>query len=179
MDHPQSGTAQANSWLLEISRCHLPSRCQSQWKTRYLVTKIQDRTGGRVNWIRKESTEDKNSYFTRITRLQKIRNQPIIWRTGGGSDLGFEVRTGDSNPNLVRSFSLRGPPATWDSDDARDFLVQPQWTDVCVSIRKNRTWFLRAKPPFKWLRPLGIFKSWTKLLGTSPCKLGCFARKCQ
>lgn len=126
-------------WLKKL----LPhSGCQG-----IFLSKVHDRSGGKPWWIPKDPNESRDSYFARVAKLKQSRLQPMIWRNGGSSDLGFEARASDVAQNHARTFSLKGTPRTWDSFDLQEFLTGQGWGDISVSSKKNQTWFLRAKPP--------------------------------
>ena len=72
------------------------------------VNKVNDRSGGPVFWIKRLADETREAYFRRVTQLRKERQQVIIWRQGGGQDLGFGRLPQDEKPTPSRIVAIRG-----------------------------------------------------------------------
>ena len=100
-------------------------------------------------WITREQGESDDSYHRRVIHLKTQRNQPMIYRFGKGSTLGFPRKEDDVIPNRTKGLTIHGIPRTWNPDDVSVFLSSQEWSEVNLINHKGRTWFFHGKPPEK------------------------------
>ena len=110
------------------------------------LRKPQER-GPKPFWIRRLDKEGRDKYFRRVAALQKERGQPILYRAGGGSDLGFEAKDADEEPARAKQLVMQGFPRAWEEEEALRFLSDQKWTDVSFGARRGKRWYLKAMPP--------------------------------
>ena len=111
------------------------------------VNKVNDRTGGPVFWVKRSTDETREAYFRRVSKLQQERQQAIIWRQGGGQDLGFGRTDKDIPPTASRMVAMRGLPAMWDDDDIVSVMHSQKWTNFQVTSRKKKCSYGKGFPP--------------------------------
>ena len=111
------------------------------------VTKVKDRSGGSIFWIKRLENETREAYFRRVSKLQKERQQAIVWRQGGGQDLGFGRTDKDENLNPSRIVTIRGLPEQWDDEDIVSFMHNQKWTQFVVTSRKKKCTYGKGFPP--------------------------------
>ena len=111
------------------------------------VTKVKDRSGGSIFWIKRLENETREAYFRRVSKLQKERQQAIVWRQGGGQDLGFGRTDKDENLNPSRIVTIRGLPEQWDDEDIVSFMHSQKWTQFAVTSRKKKCTYGKGFPP--------------------------------
>ena len=78
------------------------------------------------------------------------RNQPLIFRAGGGSDFGFPTtQTGDVRAASPKHVTLRGAPRNWTDTEVCSFLEGQKWTDVRTTSKIKGVWHLMMSVPPK------------------------------
>ena len=99
-------------------------------------------------WTKRLKDESRESYFRRVLGLSKRRAQPIIYRSGGGSDLGFPAWIdGDAVEARPKHVLVRGVPRVWVDEDVVSFLTGLSWSEVKVTSRVRGVWHVMAVPP--------------------------------
>ena len=79
--------------------------------------------------------------------MSKKRAQPLIHRSGGGSDLGFPSWVdGDTVVPRAKHILLRGAWKARIDEDVNAYLIGLKWTDVRVTFKLRGTWHLMAIP---------------------------------
>ena len=111
------------------------------------INKVNDRSGGPVFWVKRLTDETREAYFRRVSKLQKERQQAIIWRQGGGQDLGFGRTANDAPATSSRIVALRGLPTMWDNDEIVSFMRGQNWKDFEVTSRKKKCSYGKGVPP--------------------------------
>ncbi|CAE7676109.1 xynB [Symbiodinium sp. CCMP2592] len=99
-------------------------------------------------WTKRLKDESRESYFRRVLGLSKKRAQPIIHRSGGGSDLGFPAwLDGDALEARPKHVLVRSVPRAWVDEDVVSFLAGLSWSEVKVTSRVRGVWHVMATPP--------------------------------
>ena len=89
-------------------------------------------------WIRVLPNESREAYFLRAMALKRTRTQPILFRPGGGHDLGFPRLPQDCDGSWARHFTAAGIRQAWDPTDVSHFLKSQSWKQVGqVTKRRN------------------------------------------
>lgn len=111
------------------------------------INRVQSRTENRPCWIRKEQTESREGYFRRVAKMQTERKQSILWRQGGGSDLGFPALSSDEVLTSKKILSIHGIPKQWTAVDVEDLFNNIGWAKFSTSSFRKGTWFASGTPP--------------------------------
>eukprot|EP00438_Fugacium_kawagutii_P026866 Skav221162 [mRNA] locus=scaffold85:207301:216528:+ [translate_table: standard] len=111
------------------------------------VNRVQSRTETRPCWIRKEPNESREGYFRRVATIQSERKQNILWRQGGGNDLGFPALSSDEVLNTKKILSIHGIPKQWTAVDVEDLFHNIGWTQFSTSSFRRGTWYASGTPP--------------------------------
>ena len=111
------------------------------------TTKVGDRSGPAVFWHRKEAKENASTYFRRISAIAAARSEPLLWRSGGGHELGLAKTPEDLYENAKRAVSIQGIPRSWDPLDISTFFHNQGWENVEVSHRHRGAWVAHGTPP--------------------------------
>ena len=105
-------------------------------------------------WIRTLPGEARESYYLRVLSLKRQRTQPVLFRPGGGHDLGFPRLPQDHDDRWARHFTATGIPRAWDSTDVAHFFRSQNWSQLEQVSKRRNCWF------FKALAPEGAQTSW-------------------
>ena len=111
------------------------------------VTKVGDRSGPAAFWHRKEPKEHDSTYFRRLSAIAAARHEPLLWRSGGGQELGLARTAEDTYGTNKRGLSIQGIPRGWDPGDISSFFLQQGWTNLEVSHRNRNVWVAHGTPP--------------------------------
>ncbi|CAE7291950.1 JNK [Symbiodinium sp. CCMP2592] len=110
------------------------------------VTRLRkpQEVGPKPFWIRRLDKEEREKYYRRVVAMHKERGQAILFRAGGGSDLGFEAKDSDDEPARAKQLVMQGFPREWGEEEAHKFLSDLKWSDVSFSARRGKRWYLKA-----------------------------------
>ena len=105
-------------------------------------------------WVRREKDEPREKYFRRSFNLAAQLKQPMIFRAGRGSDIGFPTaQDRDKRPVSPKHATLRGAPRAWTDTEVCSFLEGQKWTEVKTTSKIEGVWHLMAVPPPNELSP--------------------------
>lgn len=98
-------------------------------------------------WVRKDKEEDAESYHRRCLGLKHIRDQPMVFRKGAGSDIGFFKLPADQQETRSAVVDLHGVPNSWDQQEITTLLTSPEWQDPQILSRKRlgKKWCWRVR----------------------------------
>ncbi|CAE7194102.1 Pol [Symbiodinium sp. CCMP2592] len=127
-------------------------------------------------WIRSTPGESRESYYLRVMSLKRVRNQPVLYRSGGGHCLGFPRMPQDKDAQWAKQYTLTGVPKSWDSTDLNDFFKEQGWKQIEQISRRRSTWHFKAVAPVadqtSWMYVPEEGESWsigvTMAAGTRP-----------
>lgn len=131
-------------------------------------------------WFGKKPSESPESYFRRCKVLASEREQPLVLRTGGGSDLGCLRKNTDSTECRPRVVDLWGIPRNWDAEEVCSLLSTLKWENGQVLSRKrfgkHWSWRVKATPPKdsiekgSWVYEIADSPAWTLEILLAPPK---------
>ncbi len=131
-------------------------------------------------WFGKKPSESSESYFRRCKVLASEREQPLVLRTGGGSDLGCLRKNTDSNECRPRVVDLWGVPRNWGAEEVCSLLSTLKWESGQVLSRKrfgkHWSWRVKATPPKdsiekgSWVYEIDDSPQWTLEILLAPPK---------
>ena len=118
-------------------------------------------------WVRALPDENRENYYLRVMALKRTRVQPVLFRPGGGHDLGFPRLPQDQDDKWARHFTATGIPRAWDSTDVSHFLKSQRCR--LVDSRKDVTGGFSKRWPPKLVKPPGGTFLKGMMLGVSMC----------
>ena len=111
------------------------------------INKVGDRSGPQAFWHRKDKNESDHTYFRRMWTAAQNRQEPLLWRSGGGHELGLTKTSEDTYESTKRPISIQGIPRQWDSFDITKFFTSQGWTNFEISHRHRGAWIAHGLPP--------------------------------
>ena len=101
-----------------------------------------------IRWIDRDRNVSDENYYRFCLSQAEAQGKPLIFRTGGGKNLGI-LGAGDAlhSPRL-RTWIVHGAPKAWDQEDLLSFPKANSWNQPAI-ITRRKSWS-KGSPP-EWL----------------------------
>ena len=104
--------------------------------------------GEKIRWMRRDRIVAHEDYFRYCLSQAETNGTPLIFRQGGGRNLGLLGLDAEDEGPRCRVWILHGAPKAWAQEDVVAFLRENSWDSPQV-ITRRRSWTKGAPP--EWL----------------------------
>ena len=98
-------------------------------------------------WIPRLSKEDNETYLRRVLQMKLERQQPVLYRHGNGTNLGFPKRDTDTTVHKPKVHIVHGVPRSWGSEELEKILIEQGWTMCSNFSKKRNAWNFLGRSP--------------------------------
>ena len=112
------------------------------------ATIITREPGEKIKWFPRDRNVPPEDFFRYCQAQAVTQNKPLVFRQGGGKNLGILGAEDSEADTRLRNWVLHGSPKSWDQSDVTAFLKDNDWRSIQVFTRR-KSWTKGAPP--EWL----------------------------